>query len=94
MKVTRVESESLKNATRVRLESFQLWVEAIVKSRPLTDVPLEAVENMRLTPNHLLRINSSVAHPFVNTNKSDCYSRQRFRIIQFAAEQFWKRWIS
>ena len=69
-------------------------VEAIVNSRPLTDVPLEAGENTPLTPNHLLRINSSVAHPFVNTNESDCYPRQRFRIVQFAAEQFWKRWIS
>ena len=68
-------------------------VEAIVNSRPLTNVPLEAGEDTPLTPNHLLRFNPAVAPPCILTEKSDNYSRQRFRIVQFAADEFWKKWV-
>ena len=68
-------------------------VEAIVNSRPLTNVPLEAGEDTPLTPNHLLRLNPAVAPPCILTEESDNYSRQRFRIVQFAADEFWKRWV-
>ena len=26
-------------------------------------------------------------------DESDCYSHQRFRIVQYIADKFWKRWI-
>ena len=68
-------------------------MKAIVNSRPLTNVPLEAGEETPLTPNHLLRLNPAVAPPCILTEKSDNYSRQRFRIIQFAADEFWKRLV-
>ena len=63
-------------------------VEAIVNSRPLTDVPLEVGERNPIFPNHLLRVNAAVAKPFMLTDKSDNYVRQRFRIVQYAAAQF------
>ena len=68
-------------------------VEAIVNSRPLTDVPLEVGEPIPLSPNHLLRLNAAVAKPFMLTDKSANYARQSFRIVQYAADQFWKRWL-
>ena len=68
-------------------------VEAIVNSRPLTDVPLEVGEPTPLSPNHLLRVNAAVAKPFMLTDESDNYARQRFRIVQYAADQFWQRWL-
>ena len=55
--------------------------EAIVTSRPLTDVLLEVGEPIPLSPNHLLRVNVAVAKPFMLTDKSDNYARQRFRIV-------------
>ena len=68
-------------------------VESIVNSHPLTDVPLENGEETPLTPNHLLRLNSSVVPPGIAVKDKDCYSRQRYRIVQYVADKFWKRWI-
>ena len=66
-------------------------VEAIVNSRPLTDVPLEVGEPTPLSPNHLLRVNAAVAKLFMLTDESGNSARQRFRIVQYAANQFWQR---
>ena len=55
--------------------------EAIVNSRPLADGPLEVGEPIHLSPNHLLRVNAAVAKPFMLTDESDIYARQRFRIV-------------
>ena len=68
-------------------------VEAIVNSRPLTDVPLEVGKPTPLSPNHLLRVNAAVAKPFMLTDESDIYARQRSKIVQYAADQFWQRWL-
>ena len=70
------------------LKTLFAEVEAIVNSRPLTDVPIEMGEETPLTPNDLLRINPSVACPFVNSDDSDCYSRQRFRVVQYGQINF------
>ena len=75
------------------LATFFVEVEAIVNSRPLTDVPLEVGEPTPLSPNHLLRVNAAVAKPFMLTDESDNYARQRFRIVQYAADKFWQRWL-
>ena len=68
-------------------------VEAIVNSRPLTDVPLEVGEPTPLSPNYLLCVNAAVAKPFMLTDESDNYAWQRFRNVQYAADQFWQRWL-
>lgn len=68
-------------------------VEAVVNSRPLTEVPLEIGEDLPLTPNHLLRINPKVALPPMVTSDKDCYARNRYKVVQFVADEFWRRWI-
>ena len=68
-------------------------VEAIVNSRPPTDVPLEVGEPTPLSLNHLLLVNAAVAKPFMLTDESDNYAWQRFKIVQYAADQFWQRWL-
>ena len=74
------------------LHTLLAEVESIVNSRPLADITLEAgAVTYPLTPNHLLRLNPAMAPPPVATDE---YSRQRFRIVQFAADQFWKMWVA
>ena len=75
------------------LHTLLLEIEAIINSRPLTEVPLEVDQNLPLTPNHLLRLNSNIALSPILADESDCHSRQRFRIVQYIADKFWKRWI-
>ena len=53
-------------------------VEAIVNSRPLINVLLEAGKDTFLTPNHFLLLNPDVTLPSILTEEFDIYSRQRF----------------
>jgi len=82
-----------KPITDDKLHTLLLEIESIVNSRPLTEVSLEVDESTPLTPNHLLRVNYDVALTPFQTNEHDYYSRQRFRLIQFTSDEFWKRWI-
>ena len=82
-----------KTLTDDELHTLLLEIESIINSRPLTDVPLEPNETTFLTPNHLVRVNHEVALSPFKTGEDDCYSRQRFRLVQFTADEFWKRWI-
>ena len=67
-------------------------VEAIVNSRPLSVVCIDVEDELTLTPNHLLRINLKVAlAPIVGSDKN-CYARNRYKMVQYAANDFWRRW--
>ena len=71
------------------LQTLLTEVEAVVNSRPLTEVVPEAGQSSHpLTPNHLLRLNPEIVPPPIESNESDNYSRQRFRVVQFAADEF------
>ena len=75
------------------LHTLLLEVEAIVNSRPLTDVSVDHGSDLPLTPNHLLRINHSICLPPIPTDRSDVYARRRCRLVQFAADEFWRCWV-
>ena len=65
-----------------------------MNSRPLTDVILASRSGVTpLTLNHLIRLNSSVASPPIATHNHDNYARERFKLVQYAADQFWNRWV-
>ena len=77
------------------LQTLLTEVESVVNSRPLTDVILEAGHSSHpITPNHLIRLNPGTAPPPTESDEADQYSKQRFRIVQFAADEFWKRWTA
>ena len=78
-----------------KLQTLITKVEAVVNSRPLIDVRVEAGQSFHLvTANHLLRLNSGTVSPLIDSNEFNNYSRQRFKITQFAADEFWKKWVA
>ena len=66
-------------------------IEAIVNSRPLSVVSSDARDLVPITPNKLLNMGESPMG-FSALDKSECYSRHRWRQVQSMAEQFWSRW--
>ena len=68
--------------------------EAIVNSRPLTYVSSAPDDTPTpLSPNQLLTLKSRVATPYPGSfSPVDLYVRQRWRRVQFLANQFWTRW--
>ena len=68
------------------LHTILLEVEEMVNSRPLC-LSLEPGSNVPLTPNHLLRIDPSIALPPIKTGPDDCYAHQRYRLVQLVADQ-------
>ncbi|XP_066969248.1 uncharacterized protein [Macrobrachium rosenbergii] len=64
-------------------------VEATVNSRPLTIVTSDSRDPAPLTPNKLLNMGDSPPGRDIATGG---YSRQRWKQVQYMAEQFWARW--
>ena len=69
-------------------------VEAIVNSRPLSVESLNDSDSLTpLTPNLLLTAKSKIVMaPPGDFNKSDIYSRRRWRRVQHLVDEFWCRW--
>ena len=66
--------------------------EFILNSRPLTPVSAESLEMGPITPNHILLGSSCPATIISGDVSSHQYSRQRWKLVQSLADQFWKRW--
>ena len=75
------------------LVTLMCEAEAIVNARPLTKVSDDPRDPEALTPNHLLLLRSGPALPPGGFSKSDCYSRRRWRHVQYLADVFWRRWM-
>lgn len=74
------------------LPTLMCEVESILNGRPLTAVSNDPRDLEALTPNHLLLLRSGPTLPPGIFTKHDCYSRRRWRQIQYLANQFWQRW--
>ena len=68
-------------------------VASIVNSRPLTPVSDDPNDFEPITPNHLLLLRSGYTLPADVFVKGDCYSKRRWRQIQYLADEFWRRWV-
>ena len=60
---------------------------------PLTKVSDDHRDPEALTPSHLLLLRSRPALPPGVFSKDDCYSRRRWRHIQYLADVLWCRWM-
>ena len=84
---------SEKNLDDDVLYTLLLGVEAMINSRPLTDVFMDVDADLPLTPNHLLRVDPFIGLPAMLTVVKDNYAGQRYRTVQLVADEFWRRWV-
>ena len=76
------------------LRTFLCEVAAIINSRPLTVESLSDVNSLTpLTPNHLITSKSElILPPPGNFTSDNMYYRNRWKKVQYLANQFWIRW--
>ncbi|KAL2098438.1 hypothetical protein ACEWY4_007645 [Coilia grayii] len=75
------------------LHTFICEVEAILNSRPLTTASDSPSDLEPLTPNHLLLLKGQPVLPRGLFQKSDLYTRKRWKQVQYLSDLFWKRWV-
>ncbi|UYV79863.1 hypothetical protein LAZ67_18000934 [Cordylochernes scorpioides] len=74
------------------LLTLMLEAEAIVTSRPLTDVPLDSSAPEAITPMHFLIGTSSIGQLSGQFDDADLRPDKRCRKAQRLADMFWTRW--
>ncbi|XP_038055961.1 uncharacterized protein LOC119727951 [Patiria miniata] len=76
------------------LRTLMCEAAAIVNSRPLTVDNLNDPTSLApLTPNHLLTMKSTIILPPPGRfQRTDIYSRKRWRRVQYMTNEFWSRW--
>ena len=83
------------NKTKVTdeiLSTLLCEVEDILNHRPLTPVTTDIDDDEPLTPNHLLKLQTTVKLPPGKFQDHDLHHRKRWRIVQHLADVFWRRW--
>eukprot|EP00063_Salmo_salar_P064092 XP_014038927.1 PREDICTED: uncharacterized protein LOC106592141 [Salmo salar] len=75
------------------LQTALCEVEAIMNDRPITTVTNDPNDLEPLTPNHLLHLKAKPVLPPGLFQRSDLYSRRRWKQVQYITDLFWKRWI-
>ena len=74
------------------LETLFCEVEAMVNSRPITKLSDDPGDMATLSPNQLLMLNEGTKNFPGKFCRGDMY-KQRWRFIQYLANEFWKRWL-
>ncbi|KAK6175032.1 hypothetical protein SNE40_013573 [Patella caerulea] len=67
-------------------------VEGIIKGRPITPISDDVNDLNALTPQHLLLLKKGPELQPGKFKKEDCYSRRRWRHVQYLSDLFWRRW--
>ena len=74
------------------LETLFCEVESMVNSRPLTKLSEEVDDMSTISPNQLLLLNEEIQDMPGKFICQDKY-KQRWKYIQYLANQFWKKWV-
>ena len=74
------------------LSTLLCEVESIMNGRPLTTVSTDQRDLEALTPNHLLLLQSEPQLPPGLFSEEDCFSRRRWKQVQYLSNIFWRRW--
>ena len=74
------------------LSTLLCEVEAIINSRPITEISSDPNDLEALTPNHILLLHSGVTFPPGVFKEQDCYYKRRWRQVQYLSDLFWTRW--
>ena len=75
------------------LNTVMCLVDGILNGRPLTTVSDDPTDLSPLTPNHLLIMRPGHLHPPGVFDPKDCYTRRRWRQVQYLTDLFWRRWL-
>lgn len=67
--------------------------EAILNDRPISKLSSDPSDLEALTPNHILLLRGNPILPPGLFEKTDLYSKRRWRQVQYIADLFWKRWV-
>ena len=74
------------------LSTLLCEVESIMNGRPLTTVSTDQRDLEALTPNHLLLLQAETQLPPGLFSEEDCFSRRRWKQVQYLSNIFWRRW--
>ena len=78
----------------LELETLLREATAVVNNRPLTVDALESPDCLPLSPNQILTMKEEPIFPPPGVfTPADIYTRQRWRTIQYYADEFWSRWL-
>lgn len=75
------------------LHTLLCEVEATLNSRPITMTSDHPSDLEPLTPNHLLYMKGKPNLPPGPFDKSDNYTRRRWKQVQYMADLFWRWWV-
>ncbi len=67
--------------------------EAMLNDRPITKLSEDPNDLEALTPNHLLLMKGKPILPPGLFDRTDLYTRRRWKQVQYISDLFWKRWI-
>ena len=74
------------------LKTLFCKAESILNNWPITKVCNDPNYFQALTPNHLILGRQGETPPPGVFIKHDCYSRRRWKYVQYLADVFWSRW--
>ena len=76
------------------LLTFMAEAVNIINSRPLTRNSDSQLDELPITPNHLLHLRPTPSLPPGSFCKEDMYCKRAWRQAQYLANLFWRRWIN
>ncbi len=92
--IRRILTSLVSNKTLDDFEMATVFAECeqIINDRPLTSNSDDPNDLEALTPNHLLKLRGQLNLPPGLFDKDDVYHRQKWRQVQYLADEFWQRW--